>query len=324
MAVVSGYPKELIEKRSSQTDAEGSRYFRHFIVKVSAVTDTPYIAESATGIPRVGDDHPDNGYATCRVVRCEPYQGLSETYEVMVEYSTPLSNLPGGDNADPLLRSAQYGGGSEKVTVPLSRAVYAGKKLYKRNGTVDVQLIPGITSATPPIMVTNSAGQPFINVPEFEETMPYVRIQRNEAPNIGAIVQKQTQYEGKVNSDTFSIGTLTVLPGLAKIADISWTREVDNQIPYFDVTYTIMLREAGWDYEIQDEGVVELTTTEVAKIQNIKDENNEDISQPVLLNGFGKRCRSSTPAPLATDTVSASLLYRKSNGTIPFAPLGLF
>lgn len=149
--------------------------------------------------------------------------------------------------------------------------------------------------------ILNSAGQspdPPITE-EFEDLV--FRMTRNEN-YFNALLAHE--YKGAVNSDIF----LGFDPGFAKCIEISGTRARVADLVYWKVRYEIHFRlsnpipgtpKIGWIRRLLDEGRIEKTGTAgdgTPELLQNKDQEGTVLSEPVLLDGEGKKLADGSPA----------------------------
>lgn len=233
---------------------------RTFLVLVSSVDDPPILAETADGIPRLGEAYP--GYEFLRVSKVDAaVDSTSElVYIVNVDYSNSVSGNESGDTENPLLQPPEISWDFEESNEPVYQ---------------DGDGIP----------ILNSAGQTFDPPIELEVADPVLTITRNESSFNAAMA---VLYANVVNSDSF-----WGPPGQAKMKPITASRGFKNNIYYWRVTYRIVFRpnypngNSGWTRNILDEGRYELKNTangpQLIPIMNA----GAPASDPVLLDGSG-------------------------------------
>lgn len=132
--------------------------------------------------------------------------------------------------------------------------------------------------------IVNSSDEPFDPPPteEFDDLL--VRGVYNVATfnPIGA-----ANYKNAVNTDFF----LGFAPGLAKVVTYV-SREIKAITGnfYIEVTVEIQFRATGWKRKFLDQGYRTREPDEggLRVYKNIKDDEGNDITEPVLLNGFGQ------------------------------------
>jgi len=149
--------------------------------------------------------------------------------------------------------------------------------------------------------ILNSAGQS-PDPPISEEFNDLVfRMTRNEE-FFNALLAHE--YKGAINSDIF----LGFDPGFAKCIEISGKRARVADLIYWKVTYEIHFRlsnpipgtpKIGWIRRLVDEGRIEKTGVDADGIPELlqnKDKEGTVLSEPVLLDGEGKKLADGEPA----------------------------
>ncbi len=155
--------------------------------------------------------------------------------------------------------------------------------------------------------VTNSAGQPF-DPPLTQERVTLVAtITYNSEsfdPNL------PLQYQGKINNAPTTIGTLPVPARMAKVIEISATAETFEDISYFKVAIKVEINPKisedsqgnviaqGWDREVLDQGIVGLNDDDPPKLVKLKTDDDAEATEPLLLNGAGKKLEPQTLDPV--------------------------
>lgn len=208
---------DVIEK-PSQEEYEGTssdrRARRVFTVLVSdAVNDTSVAACAATGIPRIGDPHPDDYFLRVQSVRASR-TGSPTLYTVDVTYQTPVYPPQSDPNAagqtNPLMRPADISGGSAESLEPIDMDIDGGA-------------------------IVNSLGHGFD--PPLQEPISdiVVVIERNQ-PTLDLLLIGS--YKNATNSDVWSGAEA----GRCLMKDISWRRVIEGTFTYFRVRYEIHYR----------------------------------------------------------------------------------
>lgn len=276
MAVVFGYPKELPNDPSAADESQ-YRHARRFIVITDSVDDGNVVAIKATGIPRVGDAHPDEAYAYCKRVRADADGDSRLKFIVTAEYETPpRSTNPGDNNPDPLLRPSEYSWQWAQRNEPVRFAKFTKKIKVQRNGTT--QTVDSGFQSIETYPVQNSARTPIDPLPERTVSSPTLRVIRNQASFSAA---DANLYVDHVNADQFSVAGNTIQPGQAYMVSITADRQYENNVYFWRVTYEIHFREQGWTIDVLDSGDHELVRdaqnkwvkvkigTEVPEVRNL-------------------------------------------------------
>lgn len=316
MAVVFGYPKELPNTPSTGDESQ-YRHGRRFLVITDDVDDGTPVALSATGIPRVGDAHPSQGFAYCKRVSAEADSESRLKFMVTAEYETPpRSTEPGGDNPDPLMRPSEYAWQWVSRNEPVRFGKFTKKIKVQRNGTV--QEIASNFASVAKYPVQNSAKMPTDPLPERPISSPVLRVARNQATFDAA---SANNYIDHINADQFSVAGSTIAIGQGYMRSITATRQFENNVYYWRVEYELEFRADSWYVDILDHGDHERI-----------DENNQIILRPIgssefprdkNLDGAG-RALADVPdnGGAATDIVGVYLRYEFAQSAV-FGSLNL-
>lgn len=251
-------------------------YSRQLIVHTDSKFDGPAIILACQWVPQPGDVYAtgydrDNG-ARVKNVSCRIVDNDNTTWLVTVEYSSEVEESP----ENPLLREPEVSWEFQQFQKPAERDV---------NGNT----------------ITNSAGDPFDPAPEVDDSRPVLVVVKNEATFNEA---RAIQYQDAVNTDQFR----GFEPNQAKIQSITGRKMEENNVEFWQVTYTVHFRREGWNLEILDRGYNEAGGTPIF------DEKGQKPSQPPLLNGSGQKLESSGTPQYRTYQV-----YKER----AFGPLGI-
>ncbi len=239
MAVI-GTAHERIDGRSKRDAAEGVReYTRRFWVQTEYVTDDPALALNAIGIPTIyqtynTESHTDL-FAVCSERTATPQSDNPKIWEIECRYTTIEINIDLTGQADALFDPPDIEFGFESK----SRAIYGypdPQQAYIGGGR------PTAASG-----IVNSAGEPFDPPVEVEVSYPVLTITRNEPIFLPSLA---VRFQDAVNADFF----WGVNPRCAKIKGISATKQYQNNLYYWKVTYKIVFNRETWDLQILDIG----------------------------------------------------------------------
>ncbi len=220
-------------------------------VVMDAATDLAPAVLVATGLPRVGNQHPTA--TNLRVESVNPQQDPDHprVWVVRVRYANNVGSLdPPNDN--PLLRPSQVSYDYIESEEPIYTDI---------NGNA----------------IASSAREPFDPPPTIDVLDPVVVIERNEADFNFA---QAFDYTGAVNTDTF----FGAAAGKALMHKITATSGFENNIAFWRVRYEIRFRDDGWAKKILDHGYLALSG---GKQVRIKDDNGRDKPVTTYLNGSG-------------------------------------
>lgn len=262
-------------------------YTRVFRVLTNSTLDGPTTILAAVGLPNARDPYfdPNFNYDLGAIaVKFDVAQDQDDpfTWLVRVKYTSSPQDVQQAQQVDqdPLSRPPKITWGFNK---------------YQKPALTDINGAP----------LLNSAGAWFQPLPEIDDSRPVLTIQRNEAT---LNTQNLINYQDAVNSDDiwgFGVGTSKISIGAVSM----W----ENNLVYWDVTYTIEFRRDGWGLSIVDAGFYELDANNKPKA--ILDASGNVPGEPVLLNGAGKRRLPADPNAyyVKTFTVYKQLAYGPLN-----------
>lgn len=201
--------------------------------------------------------HPDTSYM--QVVGTSTTELAPNNYfQVEVTYETPTSNNTGGN---PFQSPGKYEWANVTETVQIEE---------------DIDGNP----------IVNSALDPYDQPPTITETFKQLTITRNE-PYFN--LQQSIAYEGKVNSDTVylqGVGAGKLTAGQIKCISILPNGPLDLDDNFVSVSYVFWIREDGFQLRRMDIGYRQFVAGD-EKSKPIQDQNGDDITTPVPLNGEG-------------------------------------
>lgn len=134
--------------------------------------------------------------------------------------------------------------------------------------------------------IVNTAGDPFANAIERDDSRPLLSISRNEASFNASLAYS---YRDTVNSDSF----MGAGPGQVKVSNISGDRQYDPNFGfYWTVSYEFEFNSEGFETKIVAAGLRQ-------KGDNGKPENilvqGQPINDPMLLDKKGKQLKPGAP-----------------------------
>lgn len=132
-------------------------------------------------------------------------------------------------------------------------------------------------------LVCNSAGDPF-DPPEMIDDSRLISVTTKNVASVPAWI---LQYSNAVNSDTFTLGGLSVGIGQAKMQTPKIPKaQTRNGVTFYELQFTIHYREEGWLSGLTDAGFRKIGAG--GKRENIKNEGDEELpAAPVPLDGSG-------------------------------------
>ena len=278
---------ELCDQRNASATWERQAATRSFLVTCTAASDGPVVALWATGIPRIGDLHPDyattasSWHPTAESINAVPY-GERMTFKVSVEYGT----RSGSSTRPPVEQAAQ-------IENPLSRPPVVRYGFQQERRVVERDL-DGFT-------ICNLFGEVYDPPYEQAESIPMVTITANYA---SFDFQTAISYINCLNSDTWS----GAVPGTLLMSDIGADNVFENNVYYWRVTYTILNRPidvigTGWQPALLNKSTKARTAASLtAHTYQILDGQGLPVTTPVALDAYG---REANVAKVANDGSSA-------------------
>jgi hypothetical protein len=207
--------------------------------------------------------HPSNGFFTARKIDPKQMAVSPYAWTVTVTYSTEPLREDEDEPENPLDRPVRISWSSE---------------LSQEFTTKDKDGKPMLNSAGDPL-------EPY----EKDDVRWIIRLVKN----FSALPTWVANFTNKVNSSSLSIGGLTLAERTCKVQSLQISeQQVQNDIPYVEVSVEIAYRPDTWDAKRLDEGFHEKLGSTRQKI--LLDDNNEP-SEPVPLNGAGAHISEPDP-----------------------------
>ena len=258
MAIVGVYPMHAIG--GGQADGDRNTTVRYRVTTDSR-SDGPLTVLGASGLPLRGEAYQfgneSDNYIYAQSAQAS-YQGEEQSLRVWfldVTYNTQgLSTDPQQDKQDPLDWRPIVSTYSQKVRRPILRDDFGR-------------------------LIASSAGEPYDPVQEKDETKFMLRIQRNVARHNPAF---NATYKDAVNFEAFwGNPPLTVkveVPGTAS------QKFAANGQKYYEETWEFAIEPRTWYIKLYDYGMYKIVD---GKRKTIKDEEDNYLTSPVLLDGNG-------------------------------------
>lgn len=316
MAVV--YTKELFPNRRGSDNISRQRtYTRIFEVRTDDPNDDAFTAGAGTGIPRNGEEHPSDPFATMIDISAEQMEDDFTLWVVTCLYeSSPPEDqqreaLTYDANGDPA-ENPGASGNFEREDNPLLRPA-SWRTTHEKVMEVVYRGVTDFGWIVPGPAVVNSAGDPFDPPLMEERSYKVVTITKNVAldnPILSWDIQED--YQDSVNSDEYRgrrIGTL-------KIDAIDVESAIENRLSYAIVHVIVKFRPDGWKRSIIDAGYREIVLIDPDGggpqefPQHIRDQWGNLIGSPKLLDGSGQQL------PFGEDPVFLTFQTKRS---MPFA-----
>ena len=303
MALVSA---SEIRAAEAQKTNETYGYVRRYIVRFDA-NATAKEARDATGIPAVGDAHPEATGA--RVIRknATPLGDSLLAYTVEVEYSSSQARTS-DYNDTPTSRSPEI----RYSTILSSKVITKARRVgHYASGS-----LPGPQAGdTGSDAIVNSAYDRFedpIEIDEARLVLLYTRWYSSIDPN--ALLD----YSNAINSDLWPMPRTSVSApiGTAKIMSISADSIYEGGAQYWLVTYEIHFQET-WNLELLNVGMQYYNggfQGGAGEKYRFLDDDGEPVSTPQLLTTTGGALSAA-----ASPTYAVFQVYKAR----PFVPLAL-
>lgn len=243
--------EEILSGRTARNSKGARTYTRKFRVISNDKNDGPFEVGSTSGLPLIGDPHPEDANAFCIDLvpeNTEPYAG----WTVSAAYSDErqIDNDPTNDEAEISWGSEQF----QKVAV------------FDLSGN----------------LILNSAGDPFDPPAMMDDSRRVVTVSKN----LAVVPSWILDYQDAVNNDTFTIDGLSIGVGKAKMQSVTvGPKQRRNSTVFRIVNFTIHLQRDGWLLDILDAGFRRIVS---GGRENIRNQDGELITAPVPLNGAGQ------------------------------------
>lgn len=238
---------EVAEGRQASVDGKYNRtYTRVFLVRTDSNSLGPYYAGSHPSLPTIFSAYPDDANAYC--ISLSPVQDQSDPmlWRVTAQYSyntdmVASNSAPSGNPAVDTQQQGQAPG--DRVENPLSRP---------RDYSISSNSFPwAVETDRLGNPIQNSAGDPFIPVPEIQRGGATITVGLNDASSpsaawIGAI--------GYLNSAAYTIGPYVIGTALAKLNGVSASLAYENGVSYWRWSLTFEYRPDGWAWVVANKG----------------------------------------------------------------------
>lgn len=260
MAVI-GNAEEVGGMRTARFSGGNWTYSRTWLVKTDNKLDRENIVAGASGLPVYAEAHPANANAYANEISYAQKDGTDTIWLVTATYTTER-NL----NSNPA---------SDEVLVSWDSEIYQ-EALFQ---DVDNDAI------------VNSAGDYFIDpVPTRDEAYLIAKVRAN----VSSVPSWVIDLQNAVNDSQITVGGLTIGVGQAKLQRLSiGEREVRDSTTFYPLSFELHIKKEGWRLKPLDAGFRQLVNGQPVAI---KDDQEQEITQPALLNGAGVLLASPGPA----------------------------
>lgn len=153
--------------------------------------------------------------------------------------------------------------------------------------------------------LVNSAGDPFLDGYAISETLPLLRVTRNELSFDPIVAQ---QYRGAINSNQWVVDGITIEAKQARVESIEGTPKYHSVIGrFFQVVYEYAIDPSTWVVEILDAGMNQLDADGNLVAIMTDDTPPQPVTDAKLLDGSGGLLAKDT------DTVVQDPVYLSFN-----------
>lgn len=256
---------EVFPRESSSSSNERT-YTRHYQALSDVFNESELQVKIATGLPKRGQIHPEDGQAVCNSVTIKQNTDNPKVWECDIEYSTRVET-----NADvaPLLRPPQYSARTYKESQSLVKAF---KLLNQTGNYTGIEYRKSPIDVAPEnnlwVPVHTSAGQIFD--PPLSKNVRYLElsITRNEQMNP---VNNMLLYVDTINSQLCN-GYPAFTMYMDEIS-ANLTREEfeEQEYVFYEVNYRILVNPRTWHMILTDYGSQFLNYTEYPTYLGISD-----------------------------------------------------
>lgn len=215
-------------------------------------------------LPQRNTEHPDNASITGNLVcKSRNVSGISDdkrVFEVTCNYSTVTTE-------------------AEFVEDPLKRAAEITWGFFETQRAVEQDNAGNV--------IDNSAGDPFFNPIIVDDANLEVTITRNEKT---FDPDRALSFQGSVNNANVTIAGKISTARQAKLVQYTGSKQTENDVDFWKVTYRIRFKDATWDKQILDQGFNKLLGVILGfnVTQKIVDGSKKPITDPVKLDGAGQ------------------------------------
>ena len=260
---LEGPAKERDEGRTANFDGGTWTYQRQWEVRTTNKTDRENVVSTAAGLPAYGELHPapiaDPAWA--KTISYALIPGSAIAWIVTVTYTSEREL-----NENPT---------TDEVLVSWSSEIYPEVVSVDRNGDA----------------IVNSAGDYFIDpVPTRDGIHLIAKIRAN----VGSVPGWIVAYQNAVNNGEITIGGLAIATGLARVQRIEiGERQKRASLTFYPLSFEVHIHKDGWRLKPLDAGFRKLDGT---KRVQIRDENGDEPTTPIPLNGLGAPIENPTPS----------------------------
>lgn len=276
------YSKELWPGRGSEDGIQRLlKHRRYFEVRTDDPEDSGVIAGAEADLPRNGDPHPDDPDRIMVRITADNDANDPTLWLVVCEYDSDLpaeqareagsfdpatgASVPGGDGGDHNVRADNPLDRPTRWAVEFEQAQEIVKKDIDGNAIV------------------NSAGLPYDPPPMADRAFMVITAVKNYAVGDSLIDLSGSvgEYIDTLNDNVF----LGCTAGTLRIVGASINYDVENGVPFAQVTWRFKHRRFGWALSLADIGTMVLSAGEFIPVSYIEGTGSDTGPRP--LDGSG-------------------------------------
>ena len=272
---------EVAEGRQATVDSKFNRtYTRVFLVRTDSPTYGPYYAGSHPSLPLIFSAYPDDANAFCLSLSPTQDQNDPLLWRVTAQYgyNTDMAATNSAPSGNPAVDTQQQGQSpASRVANPLSRP---------RDYSISTNSYPwAIEQDRFGNPLQNSAGDPFIPVPEIQKGGATITVGLNSTSSPSAAWINAIGY---LNASSYTVGPYVIGAGLAKLNGVSASLAYENGISYWRWQLTFEYRPDGWAWVVANKGKRQININDpTGPLIEIMSKAGGVVSNPVYLDASG-------------------------------------
>lgn len=272
---------EVAEGRQATVDSKFNRtYTRVFLVRTDSPTYGPYYAGSHPSLPLIFSAYPDDANAFCLSLSPAQDQNDPLLWRVTAQYgyNTDMAATNSAPSGNPAVDTQQQGQSpASRVANPLSRP---------RDYSISTNSYPwAIEQDRFGNPLQNSAGDPFIPVPEIQKGGATITVGLNSTSSPSAAWINAIGY---LNASSYTVGPYVIGAGLAKLNGVSASLAYENGVSYWRWQLTFEYRPDGWAWVVANKGKRQVNINDpTGPLIEIMSKAGGVVSNPVYLDASG-------------------------------------
>jgi hypothetical protein len=285
---------EVADGRQATVDSKFNRtYTRVFLVRTDSPTYGPVYAGSHPSLPLIFSAYPDDANAFCLSLSPAQDQNDPLLWRVTAQYgyNTDMAATNSAPSGNPAVDTQQQGQSpASRVANPLSRP---------RDYSISTNAYPwAIEQDRFGNPLQNSAGDPFIPVPEIQKGGATITVGLNSTSSPSAAWINAIGY---LNAISYTVGPYVIGAGLAKLNAVSASLAYENGVNYWRWQLTFEYRPDGWAWVVANKGKRQVNINDPAgPLIEIMSKAGGVVSNPVYLDASGYALLSSGARTYAT------------------------